>query len=204
MGLYSRWLFPRLCDLILRQPFVTKLRRELLAHVEGNVLEVGLGTGLNLPCYPAQVRRITTVDPNPGMHALARRRMRRWRIHVDHHVQSSERLPFSDAVFDRVVSTFTLCSIERVQDALAEIHRVLKPGGVFLFLEHGLSRDPHVQRWQRRLDPLEQLVADGCRLTRDIRALVAEQEFGSLEVVELTMPGVPATHGYLYRGLGRK
>ena len=204
MGIYSQWVFPHLCDLLLGRPWVARHRRELLAHAGGDVLEIGFGTGLNLPHYPERVRTITTVDPNPGMHRLARRRVRQSRIAVDHRVLSGERLPFEDGRFDCAVSTFTLCSIGPVSRALAEVHRVLRPSGRFLFLEHGLSPEPRVQRWQRRLNWLEARLADGCRLDRDVPALVAAQPFSSVAVEEFYLERTPRTHGYLYRGIATK
>jgi SAM-dependent methyltransferase len=204
MGFYSQLIFPRLCDFLLKRPFVAKHRRELLAHVHGQVLEIGFGTGLNLPHYPTQAQRITTVDPNPGMNALAQQRIRRSKIEVDQRALSGERLPFADNTFDCAVSTFTLCSIEDVRQALSEVYRVLKPGGKFLFLEHGLSPESSVQKWQRRLNWLEIRLGDGCHLDRDIKALVAAQPFSSLEVKAFYLQEMPKTHGYLYRGIGRK
>jgi ubiquinone/menaquinone biosynthesis C-methylase UbiE len=197
-------IFPRLCDFFLSRPPVARHRRELLAHASGDVLEVGFGTGLNLPHYPAQVKRITTVDPNPGMHRLARRRVREAGIAVDQRVLAGERLPFEDGRFDCAVSTFTLCSIAGVDQAVAEVYRLLRPGGTLLFLEHGLSPEPNVQKWQRSLNWLEMRLADGCRLDRNIKELVAAQPFSSLEVEEFYLEGAPKTHGYLYRGVARK
>src|SRR5829696_7917910 len=114
MSFYSRVLFPRLCDLLLGQARIGQHRRSLLASAHGNVLEIGFGTGLNLPHYPKNVQRITTVDPNAGMHALAKRRIRKAGIAVESWVMSGERLPFPTNTFDCVVSTFTLCSINDV------------------------------------------------------------------------------------------
>jgi len=202
VGFYSRVIFPRLCDVILNQPAIAKLRRELLAHAGGSILEIGFGTGLNLPCYPPAVRGITAVDPNPGMHRLASRRIHQTGIDVDHRQLRSEQLPFEAASFDCVVSTFTLCSIDDVDQALREVRRVLKPGGRFLFLEHGLSPDPGVQRWQRRLNWLEGLLADGCRLDRNVRELV--RSFAPEHVDEFYLERTPRTHGYLYRGIVRR
>lgn len=204
MGLYSDVIFPRLCDLLLNRPLVARHRQELLSHAHGNVLEIGFGTGLNLPHYPAQVRRITTVDPNPGMHRLAQRRVKRSKIEVDQRVLSGERLPFEANHFDCGVSTFCLCSIADVGQALGEIYRVLKPGGKFLFLEHGLSPEPSVQKWQRRLNGLEMRLADGCRLDRNIKALVASQPFSSVGVKEFYLEQTPKTHGYLFCGVANK
>jgi ubiquinone/menaquinone biosynthesis C-methylase UbiE len=201
---YSEVVFPRLCDLLLGRPWVARHRRELLAHASGDVLEIGFGTGLNLPHYPAQVRQITTVDPNAGMHRLAQRRVRRSAIPVDQRVLSGDRLPFPDNAFDCAVSTFTLCSIDQVSQALAEVYRVLKPVGRFLFLEHGLSPEPGVQKWQRRLNWLEMRLAGGCRLDRNIKALVAAPPFSSVEVEEFYLENTPKTHGSMYRGIARK
>ena len=201
---YSQTVFPRLCDFALNRPFVAKRRRELLAHAEGEVLEIGFGTGLNLPHYPTTVRKITTVDPNPGMQALARKRIQRSEIEVDERMLHGERLPFDNDTFDCVVSTFTLCSIDDVRRALSEARRVLKPGGRFLFLEHGLSPEPSVQKWQRRLNWLEGVLADGCRLDRNMQELVAACPFSSVDVETFYLEKTPKTHGYVYRGIARK
>lgn len=184
--------------------FLAKYRRELLAGVSGTILEIGFGTGLNLPYYPEHVGRITVVDPNAGMHSRAQQRIAQTAIDVDHRILSSERLPFEDNTFDSVTSTFTLCSIEDVNQALSEVHRVLKPGGRFLFLEHGLSPEPHIQKWQHRLNWLEMRVGDGCRLNRNIKELVASQPFASVDVEEFYMEKNPKTHGYMYRGIATK
>lgn len=204
MGFYSRVIFPRLCDFVLDRPFVAKHRRELLSGVSGEILEIGFGTGLNLPYYPEHVRKITVVDPNPGMHRLAQKRIEQAGIDVEQRLLSSEELPFDDATFDCVVSTFTLCSIEDVDRALGEIYRVLRPEGRFLFLEHGLSPDSSVQKWQRRLNWLERRLADNCRLDRNVRELLEQQQFGSVGINEFYLEKTPRTHGYIYRGVARK
>jgi ubiquinone/menaquinone biosynthesis C-methylase UbiE len=204
VNFYSQVIFPRLCELLLNRPLVARHRRELLTHASGDVLEIGFGTGLNLPHYPAQICKITTVDPNLGMHRLAQRRVKKARIEVDQRALRSERLPFDEGRFDCVVSTFTLCSIEDVRQALAEVYRVLKPHGKFLFLEHGLSPEPKVQKWQRRLNWLEMRLADGCRLDRDMRALVSAQPFASVQMDEFYIETTPKTHGYMYRGVATK
>lgn len=204
MGFYSDVIFPRLCDLLMDRPFVAKHRERLLSTAYGDVLEIGFGTGLNLHHYPAQVRKITTVDPNAGMHRLAQKRIRRSKIEVDQRVLCGERLPFEDDRFDCAVSTFTLCSIEDVGQALSEVYRTLKPGGKFLFLEHGLSPEPCVQKWQHRLNWLEMRLADGCHLDRNMKELVAAQPFSSVEVAEFYLERTPKTHGYMFRGIAAK
>jgi ubiquinone/menaquinone biosynthesis C-methylase UbiE len=204
MGFYSRMIVPFLCDFSLDRPFVARYRRELLGHAGGDILEIGFGSGLNLPCYPSAVRKLTAVDPNPGMHRLALKRIRRSGIEVDCHIMSGERLPFPDERFDCVVSTFTLCSINDVDQALREVYRVLSSGGTFLFLEHGLSPEPGVRKWQRRLNGLNMRLAGGCHLDRDMRALVSTLPFARLEIEQFYVEKVPRTHGYLTRGAAVK
>ncbi|MEX0716320.1 MAG: class I SAM-dependent methyltransferase [Planctomycetaceae bacterium] len=204
MRLYSRYIFPWLCDLVLDRPRVAEHRRTLLANVGGDVLEVGFGTGLNLPHYPPQVRRIMAVDPNERMLRKARKRIERSGIEVDQRRSFGEQKSFDDGAFDCVISTFTLCSVDDPRRVIREIHRVLKPGGRFLLLEHGLSPDPNVRKWQRRLNPLERLLGDGCRLDRDMRAIVASQPFEKIEIENFHLERTPPTHGYLFRGVATK
>ncbi len=201
MGFYARRIFPRICDWAMRDPRMAALREEFLARVDGEILEIGFGTGLNLTHYPLHVRRITTVDPNPEMNALAQERVARIGIAVDHRILGSEALPFVSKSFDCVVSTWTLCSIAEVGRALGEVYRVLKPGGRFLFLEHGLSANSGVQRWQRWLNPIQRRLAEGCRLDLDIEAVVRGQPFASVLVNRFEMVGTPRTHGTMYRGV---
>jgi ubiquinone/menaquinone biosynthesis C-methylase UbiE len=204
MGFYARVVFPRLCDLALGSPTVAQQRRSALATAGGEILEIGFGSGLNLAQYPKDVRRITTVDPSVGMSRRARARIEQAGIEVDQRQLSGEQLPFADNTFDSVVSTFTLCSINAVSRALAEVYRVLKPGGRFLFLEHGLSPDPGVSKWQRRLNWLQMRLGDGCRLDRNVRELVTALPFASVAVDEFYMDKTPKTHGYTYRGAATK
>jgi ubiquinone/menaquinone biosynthesis C-methylase UbiE len=204
MSLYSNYIFPLLCEFTLNNPIVDEQRRELLAQVEGAVLEIGFGTGLNLPHYPHTIRKITTVDPNAGMSRKAKCRIEQSPIAVEHHQLRSETLPFDEASFDCIVSTFTLCSITDVNRAVKELFRVLKPDGKFLFLEHGLSPDSGVQKWQHRLNRIQRWCGDGCNLNRNIREIVEKLPFSSLELVEMYLEKIPKTHGYVYRGVARK
>ena len=203
-GFYSRFVFPRLCDCLMGLPALAEQRRAVLADVGGDILEVGFGTGLNLDHYPEHVRRIITVDPNPGMNKMARRRIARSGIEVDQRVLGGEARPFDEGTFDCVVSTWTMCSIPEVRRAVSEVYRVLRPGGRLVFLEHGLSDDPGIQKWQRRLNPIEGLLADGCRLDLDVEAVVRGQPFGQVEVERFEIVGLTRTHGTMYRGFGVK
>lgn len=203
MGLYNDRILPYLIELSMADSILGSYRRDVLAAVSGDVLEIGFGTGLNLPYYPDQVRQIVTVDPNPGVHRLAQRRINASPITVDHRMLSGEALPMADHSFDSVVSTFTLCSIPNIEQALAEIYRVLKPGGRFFFVEHGLSDEPSIQAWQHRLTPLQKRIAGGCHFDRDMSQLI-EQQFDQVELEAAYAKKVPKVAGYFYRGVAIK
>jgi ubiquinone/menaquinone biosynthesis C-methylase UbiE len=203
MNLYSRILFPRLMDRAMSGENLAQYRRSLLQNVRGDILEIGLGTGLNLAHYPDSVQRITSVDINPGMSALAQTRAHTAGITIDLQVLSGEQLPMAEATFDTVVSTWTLCSIPDVAQAIAEVHRVLKPGGQFFFIEHGLSNVPSVQTWQHRLTPIQRVIGDGCHLDRDIAQLV-RKTFSQVDLTAFAEPSLPAIGGYFYQGIAIK
>jgi ubiquinone/menaquinone biosynthesis C-methylase UbiE len=188
----------------MRNPHIERLRRETLAQAEGEVLEIGFGTGLNLEHYPEHIRHLTAVDPGQGMAHIARRRIERSEIDVDLRIRSATELPFEDGRFDCAVSTWTLCSVRNVWRAVAEIARVLKPGGRFLYVEHGLSEEPVVQWWQRRLTPLQERIAGGCRLDVDIGALVRTGAFRNIQVERFVLEQTPRLVGSMYRGLALK
>lgn len=203
MSFYERRILPYLLDLSLSDSNIAKLRREVLAGVTGEVLEIGFGTGLNLPYYPEQIHQIATVDPNSGSSAIAQKRIAASPITVNHYVLSGEKLPMSNCSFDSVVSTFTLCSIPNVEQALAEIHRVLKPNGRFFFIEHGLSSEHSVQVWQNRLTPIQKRVAGGCHFNRNIRQLI-ETQFNQVTIEESYLENSPKVSAYLYKGIATK
>jgi ubiquinone/menaquinone biosynthesis C-methylase UbiE len=204
MGFYSRLIFPRLCDWAMSTPEFTQLRKSVLAEVKGEILEIGFGTGLNLGHYPEQVRSLAAVDPGAAMTRIARARIEKSRIDVDLRNQSAESLPFDAERFDCVVCTWTLCSIPDVRAAVGEVRRVLKPGGRFVFIEHGLSDEPSVQRWQRRLNPIQRRIGAGCRLDLDVEAAVRSQPFCEVIVDRFLMQKAPRTHGTMYKGMAVK
>jgi len=203
MNPYYQFILPRLLDFTMSDSELSRRREEVLAEVTGETLEIGFGTGLNLPYYPQQLQKITTVDANPGMSGIAAKRIKASPIAVEHHVLNGENLPFASASFDSVVSTWTLCSIANVEQALQEIYRVLKPGGRFFFVEHGLSQDRQTQVWQNRLTPLQKVIADGCHLNRDIQRLV-ENQFPSSEIERIQLENMPQMIRSMYKGVARK
>ncbi|ACK71241.1 Methyltransferase type 11 [Gloeothece citriformis PCC 7424] len=203
MGFYSNVILPRLMDLTMSDPQITEYRKQVLSEVSGEVLEIGFGTGLNLPHYPQNVEKITTIDVNEGMKTLAKKRIKSSSITVDNRVLNGENLAMKDETFDSVVSTWTLCSIAKVDQAIEEIYRVLKPGGKFFFIEHGLSDEPSIQFWQNRLNPLQKIIGDGCHLNRNIREII-EKKFTRVSLEEFYAPDIPKTHGYMYKGVAVK
>jgi ubiquinone/menaquinone biosynthesis C-methylase UbiE len=203
MSFYSTNMLPRLMDWSMSGSIFTQYREQVLANVDGEVLEIGFGTGLNLNYYPNQVQKITTIDSNSGMNNLARRRIATSSISVDSRLINGENLPMLEGTYDSVVSTWTLCSIAKVEVALTEIYRVLKPNGKFFFIEHGLSNDPKIQVWQRRLTPFQKIIGDGCHLDRNIRYLL-ENQFSEISIKEFQAEGLPKVGSYFYQGVATK
>ena len=201
MSFYASHILPWVFELVLNQPAIGELRKDLLKNVEGNVLEIGFGTGLNLPHYPAPVHKITALDPHLRTHRLTQKRLRASKIEVSHCTHTGEKLPFPDHAFDSVVTTFTLCSIPDVLSALREIHRVLKPHGKFFFLEHGLSPNPMMARWQHRFTPLQKKLGGGCHLDRNITALIKKSSFDVQEIKEFYFEDFPKMLGFFYCGI---
>ena len=201
---YSKKLFPHLCEFALSGNFLNRFRQDTLQETKGKVLEIGFGTGLNIAHYPKAVRKIDAVDVNPSMHRLSKKRIEKSAIAVTNHVISGENLPMNDASYDCVACTFTLCSITDVSLALSEVNRVLKRGGKFVFLEHGLSNDSEVQTWQHRLNHLQNKIGDGCHLNRDIDEIVRRASFEITSLKRLHLPVFPRVIGHCYQGIATK
>jgi ubiquinone/menaquinone biosynthesis C-methylase UbiE len=178
MNWYERHLLPHLIDIACGMPAVRRQRLRVVPNAHGRVLEIGIGTGLNMPYYePGRVESLVGVEPSQRMHRLALRRSKAAGLEVQLVGLSAEKLPLADASFDSVVSTFTLCTIPDPVAALKEIRRVLAPGGRLLFAEHGRAPEASVRKWQQRLQPMWIPLAGGCHLDRDIPALLREAGF---------------------------
>ena len=185
---YDRHILPTMLDMACGMPMISRMRQRVVPQAVGRVLEVGIGTGLNMRHYNQQrVTHITGLDPALHMHPLALERIALAGLPVDLVGLSAEKIPLPEASFDTVLITYTLCSIPDAHSALLEMHRVLKPSGKLLFCEHGHAPDASVARWQDRLQPLWGKVAGGCHLGRDIPALLRGAGF--------TVPGLET--GYL-------
>jgi ubiquinone/menaquinone biosynthesis C-methylase UbiE len=188
MGWYSEQAVPRLLALLMRGTDYQRLRARTLAGLHGEVLEIGFGSGLNLPFYPAEVTRITAVEPSAVGRQLGADRIAASRVPVEFAGADAQALPAADQSADCVLSTWTLCSIPDAAAALAEARRVLRPGGRLHFIEHGRSPDAKVARMQRRLNPLQRALAGGCHLDRPIDRLITA---AGLEVTRLETYYVP-------------
>ena len=200
MGFYARHVFPRFMDWALGRPRFGRERDEALAAAGGEVLEIGFGTGLNLRHYPPGVTRLTAIDVADLLPARTGRRVAAAPFPVERVRLTAERLPFPDARFDCVVSTWTLCSIPDALAALREVRRVLAPGGLFVFLEHGRSDDPRVARRQDRFNPIQRVIGVGCNLNRPIDGLVRDAGFAITRLDRYVIEGEPRIMAEMYRG----
>lgn len=195
---YERHVLPWLLDIACSVGPVWRQRHKVVPLASGRVLEIGIGTGLNLEHYDkARIEKIVGLDPGLEMHPQARRRSQRAGIEVDLVGLSAERIPYDDGSFDTVLVTYSLCTIADPAAALAEMRRVLKPGGRLIFCEHGLAPDAAVRRWQGRLTPLWARLAGGCHLDRDIPRLLQDAGFESADMQAMYLPGPrPLTYNY--------
>ncbi len=195
MRFYDRHVLPHVIDLAMRNGRLAPYRERVVAGAEGRVLEIGVGSGPNLPFYP-RVSEIIGLEPHPKLQSMASRAG--FRVLPG----SAEAIPLDRASFDTVVTTWTLCSIPGIETALAEMRRVLRPSGKLLFVEHGLAPDAGVQWWQHRLTPMWKRVAGGCHLDRDIPALIRNAGFDIEKLDAAHMPG-PRPMTFMYEGWAR-
>lgn len=202
MGLYGRFVVPRLIAAAMRTPALLPFRARLGAAAEGRVLELGIGSGLNLAYYGTSVTAVTGIDPSPVLLALAEAKGRGLAFPLDLHAAPAERLPLHTASIDTVVTTWTLCSVADAALALAEARRVLRPGGRLLFAEHGLAPDAAVARWQHRITPAWRVLAGGCHVNRAIDAAIREAGF-TLERLDTGYLGAPRALTFMYFGSAR-
>lgn len=201
MGFYNDFVLPWCIDLSCGMKALAPQRKRVASGLHGTVLEVGFGSGLNLPFMPAAVERVLAVEPSERARRLAQKRVEQSRCEVQYAGLDAQRVQLDDAVADCALSTFTLCTIPDVARALGEIKRILKPGGQLFLLEHGAAPDAGVARWQNRLNGFQQTVAGGCNLNRDIRAILEHAGFRAEALESGYFKEMPRTHGYLYSGV---
>jgi ubiquinone/menaquinone biosynthesis C-methylase UbiE len=202
VSFYQQHVLPHVINLAMLKRDLQPYRRRVLGQARGRILEIGIGSGLNLPYYGAGAREIIGLDPAPRLTAMARRVAKRLESSVEFVEGSAEAIPLDRQSIDTVVTTWTLCSIPNVSAALAEMRRVLKPGGQLLFVEHGSAPEPNVRKWQDRLTPLWMRIGGGCHLNRPIRELIERAGFSLLEIDTGYMKG-PKPMSFMYEGCAR-
>ena len=195
MGLYERQVLPRVLNVACGTNMVEPLRRRVCDGLSGDVLEIGFGSGHNVPFYPAAVTRVAAVEPSDLGWQLADQRLKAASVPVRRSALDGQSLPFDDDSYDAALSTWTLCTIRDAAAALREVRRVLKPGGTLHFLEHGLAPDENVRIWQRRLNPVQRRVFGGCNFTRSIVDLLTAAGFTISELDVFYQKGVPKFAG---------
>ncbi len=203
MSWYEEHVLPRVVDVLLRGREFDKLRARVAGGLEGEVLEVGFGSGRNVPHYPSAVTRVRAVDPATVGRKMAADRVAASAVPVEYVGLDGEDLPLDDASVDHVLTTWTLCTIPDVAGALGEIRRVLRPGGSLHFVEHGRSSDPKVVRWQDRLTPIQRRLFGGCHLNRPIDELVVGSGLEIAQIERYTVGG-PETFASMYEGVATK
>lgn len=203
MRVWDERVVPYLTDKSLGNPVIGKFRRSVCAGLSGRVLELGFGSGLNTPYYPDAVAVVDAVEPSDVGWTLSERRRTECATPVHRTGLDGQALDAQDAVYDCVLSTFTLCTIPDVELALQEVRRVLRPGGTFHFLEHGSGPTPRVRNWQERLEPLQKAVAGGCHLTRDVPALITTSGLQVDDVDQRYLGGPGLAKPWTYLSFGR-
>jgi len=205
MGLYSSVIIPFFYDSSMDSIKINEGRKNILSKItEEEILEIGFGTGINIKFYPDNVKKIIALEPNKGMVKQARKKVDQKKTRIEFVEQSGESLPFPDNSINAIVSTYTLCSIKNITSALNEIFRVLKTGGKYYFLEHGLADNSKTQKWQHRLNPIQNIWADGCNLNRDMKSLITDAGFKIIELKNYYMERDPKIVGYMYEGIAVK
>jgi SAM-dependent methyltransferase len=201
MPFYKNHVYPHLVSALGNPKPIEDIRRRLIPLAQGSVLEIGVGPGVNFSHYdPARVGKVYALEPNPGMLRRAEEQRRRTEVKIEFLDLPGERIPLADATVDTVVTTFTLCTIAGVVEAIQGVRRVLKPGGKLLFFEHGLSPDPPVQRWQKRSEPLFRWAFEGCHVTRDIPALIIKGGFNIEQIDAGYLSPFPKSGSYCWWG----
>ncbi len=201
MRFYNENIYPWLVTTLGDPEPIKEVRERIIPLAQGTVLEIGVGPGVNFVHYdPSRVSRVYALEPNPGMIRLAEPHRRQTDLKIEFLDLPGERIPLEDRSVDTVVSTFTLCTIPGAVEAIRGIGRVLRPGGKFIFFEHGLSPDPRVQRWQKWSEPIPHWLFEGCYVTRDIPSLITSGGFQMEQMETASLAPFPKSWTYCFWG----
>ena len=201
MGMYDRYILPHVIHLACGTKPILKQREKVVPHAEGRILEIGMGSGINIPFYdPAKVEKVWGLEPSEGMRVKASEAVEAAPFDLEWLGLPGEEIPLDNDSVDTVVLTYTLCTIPDYGKAVQQMRRVLKPGGKLLFSEHGKAPDGNVQRWQNRINSTWGKIAGGCHLNRDIPAMLREGGFDIKEMDSMYVPSTPKVAGFTYWG----
>ena len=204
MSFYEKYILPRFLNCACASEPITYQRKKVVPLAEGKILEVGIGSGLNLPFYnKSKIEEIWGIDPSEELNAMAKKVAIKEDINVNFITSSAEDIPFPDDYFDTVLITYTMCTIPSVLQANKEIRRVLKHNGKMIFCEHGVSPDENIKKWQKRLNSIWGKIAGGCNINRNIPVLIKSSGFKIVEMDEMYLPKTPRIAGYNYWGYAK-
>ena len=205
MGFYDKYILPKFLNCACGSKPINYQREKIVPLAEGTVLDVGIGSGLNIPYYDkSKIDYLYGLDPSFELLKLARTVAKKHKIEIDFLECGAEAIPLPNDSIDTVVITYTLCTIPDIQLSNKEIKRVLKPNGKLLFCEHGLAPDMNVAKWQKRINPIWNKIAGGCNLNRDIPKLIRSSGFKISNMEEMYLPSTPKFAGYNYWGVAKK
>ena len=204
MSFYEKKILPKVLDLLCGSSPINYQRRKVVPKVSGNVLEIGIGSGLNLPHYKASnISKITALDPAEELTDIAKRRISELDLNIDVMNCGAEEIPLKSKSFDSILVTYTLCSIENLHDSMKEIRRVIKDDGTLFFCEHGIAPDLKTKKWQNRINPIWKKLMGGCNINRDIPEIISNSELEIVDLETMFLPGTPRIAGFNYWGTAR-
>ena len=204
MSLYDKYILPRVLNCACSSKPMVYQRQKVVPLAEGDILEVGIGSGLNLPFYDkSKVNKIWGLDPSKELNRMASKVAAEENLEIDFLISGAEHIPLPDDHVDTILITYTMCTIPEVEQANEEMKRVLKPGGKMIFCEHGKAPDPNIHKWQNRINPLWKKIAGGCNLNRDIPALIKTSGFKLENLEKMYLPSTPKIAGYNYWGYAK-
>lgn len=204
MSFYEKKILPKVLDLLCGSSPINYQRKKIVPKVSGNVLEIGIGSGLNLPHYKtSNISKITALDPSEELTDIAKKRISELDLDIDIMNCGAEEIPLKSEYFDSILVTYTLCSIENLVDSMKEIRRVIKDDGILFFCEHGIAPDLKTQKWQNRINPIWKRLMGGCNINRDIPDIISNSRLEIVDLETMFLPGTPRIAGFNYWGTAR-